>query len=172
MRTALVVAMLGFTACAGPSASSRSEASEGTVRLRLPRLSGGDWDLGSERGNVVLVNYFATWCMPCVAEWPLLIEMQRRYGARGLRVVAVSMDTGADTDEVLYAFLDHFDETNFPVLRATDATFEGRPWPVAQLPTTVVVGRDGRPLGRWEGILPPRETEELLRSLVIDSAGR
>ena len=55
---------------------------------------------------------------------------------------------------------------------ADGATVEGRPWPIAQLPTTVMVGRDGRPLGKWEGILPPRETEELVRSLVLDSGGR
>ena len=172
MRRALAVTLLGIAACAGPPASSQTEASAGAVVLRLPRLGGGDWDLGSERGHVVLVNYFATWCMPCVVEWPLLIEMQQRYRSQGLRVVAVSMDTGADSDELLGAFLDHFDETNFPVVRATGATFDGRPWPVAQLPTTVMIGRDGRPLGKWEGILPPRETEELVRSLVLDSAGR
>lgn len=140
--------------------------------LRLWRQHGGQWDLASERGNIVLINYFATWCAPCVAEWPLLIELQNRFRVDGLRVVAVSMDAGPDSGQVLRAFLGHFSETNFPILLAGERTIAGHPWPIPQLPTTIIVDRQGRPLGKWEGMLPPEETEALIRDLVLDQDGR
>jgi thiol-disulfide isomerase/thioredoxin len=152
--------------------TSISGQSDGKPSLRFPRWHGGQWDLRSERGRVVLINYFATWCAPCIAEWPLLIEMQNRYGTAGLSIIAVSMDTGGDAEQVLEAFLGHFDETNFPIMRATEATFGGHPWAIGQLPTTIIIDRQGRPIGKWEGMLPAQETEALLLDLVLDQGGR
>ncbi len=172
-RLLAVVVALAASTCATEGASrGGAGAAEGVADLRLPRHLGGEWDLGTERGNVVLLNYFATWCVPCVAEWPLLVELQNRYRSAGLRVVAVSMDTGSDAGEVLSVFLGHFDETNFPILRATARTHGGEPWAIGRLPTTVMIGRDGKPLGKWEGMLPPDETEALVRDLVLAGAAR
>jgi peroxiredoxin len=60
--------------------------------LRLPALTGGEHDLAAERGKLVVLNFWATWCPPCVAEMPSLERLQRALAAEGLSVVAVSTD--------------------------------------------------------------------------------
>lgn len=57
-------------------------------------LSGQQIDLKNYRGKVVLLNFWATWCAPCQVELPKFQEWQKRYGADGLQVLAVSMDDG------------------------------------------------------------------------------
>jgi thiol-disulfide isomerase/thioredoxin len=47
---------------------------------------------GDKSGNVILVNFWATWCAPCVKEIPEIVKLQEKYKERGLRVIAVSMD--------------------------------------------------------------------------------
>src|SRR5438477_186992 len=55
-------------------------------------LDGGTLDLAQLRGRVVLLNVWATWCAPCRAETPALIDIQNQYRDRGLKVVGVSVD--------------------------------------------------------------------------------
>ena len=61
---------------------------------KIERIDGKYIDLGSFRGKVVLVNFWATWCPPCRRELPLLEKLQRIVGAKSLEIVAVSVDTG------------------------------------------------------------------------------
>jgi cytochrome c biogenesis protein CcmG/thiol:disulfide interchange protein DsbE len=60
--------------------------------FRLPSLAGGEVDLASYRGRVVVLNFWATWCPPCVAEMPSLERLHRQLGPEGLAVVTVSTD--------------------------------------------------------------------------------
>src|SRR3989442_9422305 len=74
-----------------------SELREGhrTPALRLRRLDGGVTALAEHRERLALVNFWATWCEPCTAEMPTLESLWRRYRARGLVVLGVSVDRGA-----------------------------------------------------------------------------
>ena len=60
--------------------------------FRLPALAGGEVDLAAQRGKVVVVNFWATWCPPCVAEMPSLERLHRALAPEGLAVVTVSTD--------------------------------------------------------------------------------
>jgi peroxiredoxin len=81
--------------------------------FRLPTLAGGEVDLSSYRGRIVLVNVWATWCPPCVEELPSLEKLHRALGGEGLVVLSVS----ADEDEAaLRRFVAEHGVT-FPVLR-------------------------------------------------------
>jgi thiol-disulfide isomerase/thioredoxin len=60
--------------------------------LRLPGLDGAEHGLSEWRGRVILLNFWATWCPPCRAEVPVLVDVQARLGARGLQVVSVGLD--------------------------------------------------------------------------------
>ncbi|HKY91744.1 MAG TPA: TlpA disulfide reductase family protein [Nevskiaceae bacterium] len=60
--------------------------------VALPTLDGGAARLSDYRGKLVLINFWATWCAPCLKEIPLLVEMQGRYAARGLQILGPAMD--------------------------------------------------------------------------------
>ncbi len=66
-------------------------------------LDGKAFDLGSLRGKVVLVSYWASWCEPCREEMPTLSSFYRRYHERGLEIIAISVDRPRDRARVLKA---------------------------------------------------------------------
>ncbi len=108
-------------------------------------LDGDTVRLDELRGRVVVLNVWATWCAPCVAEMPALQRLHERLGDAGVSVVAVSVDAegagfGGDTD--VAAFIEEFGLT-FTVLRDASGRIEDV-FGVAGLPTTFLIDRDGR----------------------------
>ncbi len=81
--------------------------------LRLPSLAGGELDLAALRGRVVVLNFWATWCPPCVEEMPSLERLHRALSDDGLAVVTVSVD---EDEAVLRRFVEQHGLT-FPILR-------------------------------------------------------
>ncbi len=120
-------------------------------------LDGKPFDLSSERGSVVLLNVWATWCSPCRFEIPELQALYEKYSDRGFKVIGVSVDdTGADAvkqfvteNKVTYPIAIDADGRVANVLRTT------------VLPTTVIIGRDGRIVWRKIGAILPNETSSL-----------
>jgi thiol-disulfide isomerase/thioredoxin len=107
--------------------------------LTLPTLDNRQIDLDSLKGRVVLVNFWATWCPPCVEEIPSLQRLYRRLKPAGLEILAVDVGESA---EVMRAFLAD-KPVDFPVLMDSDAeTF--RRWGVYAFPTTLVLDREHR----------------------------
>lgn len=113
--------------------------------MQLPGLA-GPVDSAALAGKVVVVDFWASWCAPCKRSFPWWNEMQAKYGARGLQVVAVNVDRQrAAADGVLAAGAPRF-------LVAFDPAGETpRRWDVKAMPTSVVVGGDGRVALRHEG---------------------
>jgi cytochrome c biogenesis protein CcmG, thiol:disulfide interchange protein DsbE len=107
--------------------------------LVMPQLSGGAWRLSDHRGQVVLINYWASWCAPCRQETPGLIDLAREYRYKGLSIVGVSMDEGGR--QAVESFQSEF-HMPYPVLMP-DLTSPSAP-AVEGLPTTVLVDRNGR----------------------------
>src|SRR5258708_1801560 len=64
--------------------------------LAVPELDGKTFDLGALRGQVVIVNFWATWCPPCRQEMPMLDAFYRRYHARGVELIGLSADRPHD----------------------------------------------------------------------------
>ena len=107
--------------------------------MALEQLGVGEWRMADHRGQVVLVNYWATWCGPCRAEMPGLSRLARELGPQGLAVVGVSIDKGS-RDRVR-EFVDEM-KVPYPVafpspLSQVDMGLEG-------VPTTILVDRQGR----------------------------
>lgn len=95
--------------------------------------------LKSYRGNVVLLNFWATWCAPCRSEMPHFAEWQRRYGGpRGLRVIGVSLD---DDEAPVRAFYREC-QLNYPVVMGDEKLGE-RYGGIFGLPVTLLIDRDG-----------------------------
>ena len=113
--------------------------------LAFPQFDGASWRLSDHRGQVVLINYWASWCAPCRQETPGLINLARDYRYKGLSIVGVSMD-GVDQSaeggkRAVESFLSEF-HMPYPVLMPNFASPSAPA--VDALPTTVLVDRNGR----------------------------
>jgi cytochrome c biogenesis protein CcmG, thiol:disulfide interchange protein DsbE len=107
--------------------------------VAFPQLTGGEWRLSDHRGQVVLINYWASWCAPCRQETPGLIDLARDYRYKGLSIVGVAMDEGGK--RAVESFLSEF-HLPYPVLMP-DLASPAAP-AIDALPTTVLVDRNGR----------------------------
>jgi len=113
--------------------------------------AGGTVGLADFRGRVILLNFWATWCGPCVEEMPALDALQAALGDRPFDVVAVSIDRGGAAD--VQPFYDAHGIGNLAVyldpLGAAPRAFEA-----LGLPTTVLIDPQGRVVGRYTGAAP------------------
>ena len=96
--------------------------------------------LADYRGQVVLLNVWATWCGPCREEMPSIEALHRRYGPRGLKVVAVSIDDPG-AEEAIRAFAHEYGLT-FDILYDASGEIQ-RIYQTTGVPETFVIGRDG-----------------------------
>jgi peroxiredoxin len=118
-----------------------------TPGFRLPSLTGGEVDLASHRGQVVLLNFWATWCPPCVAEMPSLERLHRALGPEGLVVVTVSAD---EDQEELREFVDRYALT-LPVLLDPGGRTAAADYRTTGYPETFLLDRQGRLLRHYVG---------------------
>ena len=135
---------LGEGQGAAPARSFQRATSDRLDRLpsfRLPDLSGGELDSGTWGGKVVVLNFWATWCPPCLREIPLLAEAQRAHPDR-LQVVGIAIDT---PEEVARFLAEH--PLGYPVLLGgTEAVEMSRRLGnrLQGLPFTAVFDRSGK----------------------------
>ena len=138
-------------------------AGKATPSLALPGYRGPAWKLAALKGQVVVLNFWASWCEPCRSEMPSLELLAQRHEADGVSVIAVNV---RETDAALARFLERTPMT-LPIVRDRDG-LAMRTWGVRVLPTTILVGRDGRArfsiIGEadWTGSLARQWIETLL----------
>jgi peroxiredoxin len=102
--------------------------------------------LRSYRGKIVLLNFWATWCEPCLTEMPTFVEWQKQYGSRNFQVIGVSMDDAAPEVIATVSRL----KLNYPVLMGDEylgADYGG----VLGLPVTFLIDRNGKIQARYQG---------------------
>ncbi|MCA9711753.1 MAG: TlpA family protein disulfide reductase [Myxococcales bacterium] len=162
----LVLAALGILAptigCQGKGDVEGSpRATDSAIGQPAPTLAGktttGDrLALSDLRGQVVLVNVWATWCKPCTAELPELARLHRTRSAKGFSVLGVSVDK-----RQLLAKVRSF-ERDFELGYPTIFDPEGRAiagWAIQGYPTSILVGRDGTVRWRRDGMIHPDDPE-------------
>jgi len=96
--------------------------------------------LADYKGEIVLLNVWATWCVPCRTEMPSIQALHDRFAARGLKVVAVSVDNAGFDDEIR-TFRDQFGLT-FEILHDATGNIK-RDYQTTAVPETFIIGRDG-----------------------------
>ncbi|HUP92515.1 MAG TPA: TlpA disulfide reductase family protein [Solimonas sp.] len=165
LALSLLAAAGGYWAAHGLFTGQDVQAGEPAPAFSLKDLAGQTRTLAEFRGKLVLVNFWASWCAPCVAELPLLVEAQARFAARGLQVIGPALDEPAGVQPFVGRF-----GINYPVM----ADFSGAEALARELgnsqgalPYSVLISRDGRVL---EVILGGLKREEL-RALVEEYIG-
>lgn len=129
--------------------------------LELKDLNGQTVKLSKYKGKVVLVNFWATWCAPCVAEVPELVKWQNEHKDE-LQIIGITYPP-ASLRKVRGFVRDH--GINYPILlgsKATKRLFE----PSDNLPITVIIDRDGNIVDRIDGVIFVDEFETKIRPLI------
>ncbi|MBI2466875.1 MAG: TlpA family protein disulfide reductase [Candidatus Rokubacteria bacterium] len=168
-----VVALVGAvvaTAAGAPEAMKALQVLEPKAPTPAPdvtlrTLQGTPLSIKALKGKVVLVNFWATWCLPCQWEMPLMENLYQAYKAKGFVIAAISLDQdGAET--AVGAFVSARKLT-YPIL--LDPTFQGaKQFGVRGLPATFLIGKDGYIKGvtygprEWDG----PEARTLIESLL------
>lgn len=129
-----VVSLLCFTVFTASAKDAGKPAPDFTLKSK----SGENMRLEEQQGNVVLINFWASWCAPCREELPHFEEMQQQYEDLGFTVLAINVDEDPAKARVL---LDDV-EVSFPVL-FDHKDKVSKLYDVRAMPTTVIVDRDG-----------------------------
>jgi cytochrome c biogenesis protein CcmG, thiol:disulfide interchange protein DsbE len=145
----------------GGGGELRPPAKRKAVEMSFPALEGPRWSLAEERGKVVLVNFWATWCGPCREETPALVHLAEDYRASGVSVVGVSLDE--NSPHAVREFVKRYRMT-YPVLMPpADSPVASS---VSSLPTTLLIDRQGRVaktyVGAVRGAVFRRDVDALL----------
>src|SRR5260370_29120102 len=114
----------------------------------LESLEGKTTRLSDFHGKAVLLNFWATWCVPCKIEMPWFVELQQKYGSQGLQVVGVAMDDASKEDIAKFA---RDMGVNYPVLIGKEAVGDSYGC-IPALPETFFIGRDGEGVGKILGL--------------------
>jgi cytochrome c biogenesis protein CcmG, thiol:disulfide interchange protein DsbE len=122
---------------------------QSSPELSLKDATGKTYNLSDYRGKVVVLNFWATWCVPCKEEMPIFTEAYKRYNRRGLVVLAASLDD-ARTKKYVAKFVQNF-KMEFPVLLdATPATMQ-QIGLGDSVPSTVFIDEGGNLAGKIVG---------------------
>ena len=155
----------------GHSSSDRVGDDASILTVPIKDLQGRDVTLGQYKGQVVLVNFWATWCSPCLEEMPWLIDFQQKYEPRGFTVLGVSLD--ADGKKSVMPFIEgrRFDVDNrkqaldYPILLGNNEIgeeFGG----IIGLPTSMLFSRDGKKVKTVMGLMKHDEVERAIQGLL------
>jgi len=108
----------------------------------LPLLGGGNAALSSYRGKVVILNFWATWCQPCLIEMPSMETLYQRFNAQGLEILAVDIGQSASTVQQFIRSTGY----TFPVMldSANRVSFV---YGIRAIPTTYIIDREGKIIG-------------------------
>jgi thiol-disulfide isomerase/thioredoxin len=129
----------------------------------LKSLSGKNLKLSELTGNVVLINFWASWCGPCREEMPLLNALHKKYQPLGFTVLGVNVEEQLDG---AISFLEHV-PVDFPIL-LDNTNKVSKQYKVVAMPTTVLVDRDGNMRYLHEGYKPGDEKKyrQMIKKLV------
>lgn len=180
MKRAVCLALLLAASCRQPEAKAPSAKSaapkaatataETGVGTAMPAytatfLDGSSFDLASQKGSVVLLNLWATWCGPCRFEIPELDKLHRAYQARGFKVIGVSVDEGGAADVKPFVAEQ---KISYPIVLDP----EGKLATILQttnIPTSVLVDRNGKVI--WTHVGPVSTSDPLLMRALETALG-
>ena len=119
---------------------------EAITDLRVQNLDGRPYPLESLKGKVVVLDFWASWCIPCRTSFPFLDGLQQKHALQDLRVVGLTLEEDGDAVATFLAQV----PVRFPILRDPSGR-AGESFDVVAMPTTFLLDREGRVAARYEG---------------------
>jgi peroxiredoxin len=158
IRTAAVISIALALWCATADAACAVDAKLANLDFKFKDLDGKSVSLSDDKGKVILLDFWATWCPPCRKEIPGFIELYNTYKSRGLVVIGVSMDDADDLSDVKRYAAQM--KMNYPVLLGFGREDDLKPaFGELPLPTSFVIARDGRICARHDGLTAKEQVE-------------
>lgn len=141
------VALLAGLLTAAPLAGTTGDAPSAPASWRAVDLDGRVWSSESLRGRVVLIDFWATWCAPCLAELPRLRQLHARYPTRDLVILGISLDRSSTRDFRSWLQRQGIGWPQVREIGGYDSPLAAQ-FGVDVLPASFLVGRDGRLVAR------------------------
>jgi peroxiredoxin len=143
--------------------ASFCQANDSAPDFALKSTQGSNIRLSEHRGEVILLNFWASWCGPCRQEMPYLNALQERYSKLGFNVVGVNVDKDSALANKLLKDI----PVSFPVLLDYTGTVSAS-YNVSAMPTTVIIDRDGNMRYLHKGYKPGYENdyEQQIKELI------
>ncbi len=159
----LLAGLLASVPAAVSAAPATPAATGSAIDFTLRTLDGKSVTLSQHKGKVVLVNFWATWCTPCLAEMPHLQALHTELGPQGLVVLGIATDD--PRQEALIKPLVKSKGVTYSILRDPDTKVVSQFNPSKSLPFSALVGRDGKVASVYAG-LKPGDAEAMKAELV------
>ena len=130
----------------------------------LPDLEGTMQNIEQWDGQVLVLNFWATWCPPCKKEMPAFLELEEQYAAKGLQFVGIALDDPG----IVQDFVDTMG-VDYPILVGDDeatkvSTAYGNR--LGALPYTVIVARDGQIVNTFRGEVTKKQLEKVIQQQI------
>ena len=127
---------LGAAGCSDEPELMEEASGKSAPDFVLPDLDGQPWQLSRARGQVLLVNFWATWCAPCRREMPALARLHEAMAGKNFQVIGIHVGPSAEIKRFLAET-----PVSFPILVDADLALED--WNVLMLPATFLVDAEG-----------------------------
>lgn len=138
------------------------EERKSAANFTLAGIGGGEWRFAEQKGKVVVVNYWATWCPPCRAETPGLVNAANEYKNRGVEFVGVTMD---ENPALVPPFVAKY-EIPYSILLPDSDPNTGM---ATALPTTLLFDKNGRLAKKYTGIVLESTLKSDIEILLAES---
>jgi thiol-disulfide isomerase/thioredoxin len=137
------------------------------VELKLKDLLGAEQTLAQYKGRIVVLNFWATYCVPCRKEMPDLSAIQNEFAALGVQIIGASTDEASERPKVLQFIKDV--KINFPIWLGADASDTLRFGVGTALPATVIIDKDGKIYKTISGIVNQTDLRKDIEKLLKDA---
>jgi thiol-disulfide isomerase/thioredoxin len=140
------------------------------VELKLKDLFGAETSLGQLKGRIVILNFWATYCVPCRKEMPDLAAIQNEYAALGVQVVGASTDEASDRAKVLQFIKET--KVNFPIWMGASGADMTRFGLGEALPGTVIIDKTGKIVKVISGVVNVTDLKSQIDSMLSQAESK